>query len=273
MKEAVEELGHEIVHIRQWSLIWEINNCKISGLESAPDVIYISNMGRESNQIANYRIHSLKELNKTIPTINNPKIISISRSKIASTIFLNNKNIAQPKTWITEKPEEVISLLEEHKKLVLKPDVSSRGEGIFLVKQEHDDLYSLLDYFSRKYGQGLFLLQEFISSPDGDYRVLVIDNEVIGSVRRKLSAKSSRITTNSFQGGQMSKYEDDELTEAAIAVSKRLPSGFYALDFVKQDSQFLLLEINSCPGWSSFEKFTQIPVGIPLVNFLSSLVK
>jgi RimK family alpha-L-glutamate ligase len=230
-------------------------------------------MGRESNQIANYRLHSLKELNNTIPIINPTEIIALSRSKIASTIFLSKKNIPQPKTWITEKPEEVISLLEEHKKLVLKPDVSSRGEGIFLVKQGSDEIYTLLDYFSRKYGQGLFLLQEFISSPKGDYRVLVINNEIIGSVCRKLSTKTSKITTNSFQGGNMSLFEDEQLSEAALAISEQLPPGFYALDFVKQESQFLLLEINSCPGWASFETITHIPVGTPLVNFLSSLVK
>ena len=157
-------------------------------------------------------------------------------------------------------------------KTVLKPDVSSRGEGIFLIKKESEEIYSLLDYFSRKYGQGLFLLQEFVNSPEGDYRVLVINDEVIGAVRRKLPGKTSRITTNSYQGGQMVKYEAEQLAEAAVVVSKHLISGFYALDFVKQDDHFLLLEVNSCPGWTSFEETTNIPVATPLVNFLSSLV-
>ena len=71
----------------------------------------------------------------------------------------------------------------------------------------------------------------------------------------------------------MSLFEDEHLSEVALTVSKQLPPGFYALDFVKQEKQFLLLEINSCPGWASFETITRIPVSVPLVNFLGSLVE
>lgn len=271
---ATHKSDVQLMWVPQWHTSWFGGRACIGKRDSVQteyDVLFVSNLGRESERRAQSRLALLQELNKTLPVVNDPRTIRQFRSKISSSLTFHQKGYLTPRTWVVERIEDILSLLEEEKKLVLKPDVSSKGEGVILLRAGQKDLLSLLEYHSRNYSHGVSLLQEYVKSDEGsDYRVLSIGNQIIGSVRRTPSAGS--LTSNAARGGTAVKCDDPDLHAAAERILENLPRGFYALDFIKTHAQFLLLEVNTCPGWQAFRGTTGKDVASMLVNFLHEVV-
>jgi glutathione synthase len=89
-----------------------------------------------------------------------------------------------PDTFVTANVAEIMATTREWGRSVLKPTDGMAGRGIMLLRREDDNLRSIVDA-ATSMGREHVVVQRFIErSAEGDRRVIVLDGEPIGVVRR-----------------------------------------------------------------------------------------
>ena len=145
--------------------------------------------------------------------------------------------------------------------LIQKPDVGIRGIGVELIKELGD---------IKEDGLKKTLFQPFIEN-SGDYRIWVLDREVLG-VTQRIGKKGSHVN-NVSQGGRMVKVDDQNVIEGLSNISLKVFDYFdlkmCGIDviFDKNDQTFKFLEVNSVPGWKGFQNATKIDVAGKIIDF------
>lgn len=134
-------------------------------------------------------VHALAE----IPWVNDREDILTSRNKAETLVRLDRAGLPTPDTVYVSNPaneEEILdSVARMEFPLVIKPNSTTRGIGVAKVT-DIDSLLGVIDYLTlvhdyRATGDKSYVIQEFI--PDAaDYRVMVVDGEYVGAVRRSL---------------------------------------------------------------------------------------
>lgn len=145
--------------------------------------------------------------------------------------------------------------------MIQKPDIGIRGMGVELIKEVKD---------IKEEGLRKTLFQPFIEN-FGDYRIWVLDGEVLG-VTQRIGKKGSHLN-NVSQGGRMIKVDDRNIIEGLSKLSLEIAEYFdlnmCGIDvmFDKKDQKFKFLEVNSVPGWKGFQDATKINVGAKIIDF------
>lgn len=134
-------------------------------------------------------VHALAE----IPWVNDREDILTSRNKAETLVRLDRAGLPTPDTVYVSNPANEEKILDSVARmefpLVIKPNSTTRGIGVAKVT-DIDSLLGVIDYLTlvhdyRATGDKSYVIQEFI--PDAaDYRVMVVDGEYVGAVRRSL---------------------------------------------------------------------------------------
>jgi glutathione synthase len=104
-----------------------------------------------------------------------------------------------PPTLITRDPERIHAFVAMHKKVILKPLYLFGGQDVFLLQPHDPNSDALVTAMLTKHGEPL-VAQAFIPAvSEGDTRVILIDGEVTGAIRR--IPKSGEIRANLMAGG------------------------------------------------------------------------
>ena len=112
-----------------------------------------------------------------------------------------------PRTRVLADPGEIARLVRLEGTKVLKPTDLMGGSGVLLLRAEDDNLPSLL-HSSTEGGRRHVIVQDHLSaSVEGDRRVIVVDGEPVGAVRRLAPAGEFRC--NMAAGGRV---ETDSVT-------------------------------------------------------------
>jgi glutathione synthase len=149
--------------------------------------------------------------------------------------------------------------------MVIKPLQRFGGEGVIKVStKDQENLNSLINYYVKGYenypAREPIMVQEFmeIVKEEGDIRILLLNGEILGAMRRK--PKKGDFRTNVHAGGHVFKHEvTDREKEICRAIKNRLiKDGLYfvGIDVIGDK----LAEIN-CVS----------PGGIPRINRLDAV--
>lgn len=132
---------------------------------------------------------------------------------------------------------------------VFKPDMGTRGLGIYLVENEND-----LNEFKGDYSK--YSVEPYIKSKY-DWRTFVLGGVALG-VMRKVGDEGDKRNFEARSGGrQRWKEEDPEIIEQVydIAVRAAAVSGldYAGIDVIRDDEtgNFYVLETNVCGGWQN----------------------
>jgi len=146
----------------------------------------------------------------------------------------------------------VLSLLENgliKYPFIFKPDMGTRGLGIYLVKDEKD-----LDGFQENYGG--YSVEPYIKSKY-DYRTFALGGVALG-VMRKVGDETDERNFEAKSGGRQRWKEEDPKIIAEvynIAVRAAAVSGldYAGIDVIRDDEtgKFYVLETNVCGGWQN----------------------
>lgn len=133
--------------------------------------------------------------------------------------------------------------------LVCKPNNLSKGRGVALIqskKQLHAHMKEVIKTYGRK--KFYFIMQKFVPN-DGDYRILVIGNNLYGIKRRSNNKKEFR---NNFSlGGSVQKIAiSPDMKLTAKQIKKALKLDFAGIDFILRGKTKIFLEVNRTPGLS-----------------------
>ena len=89
-----------------------------------------------------------------------------------------------PETLVSADHETLVGAVKHWEKAVLKPTDAMAGRGVLLLSPADPNLHSLVELSTRR-GRRHVVLQRFLpESVEGDRRVIVVDGEPVGAVRR-----------------------------------------------------------------------------------------
>ena len=111
-------------------------------------------------------------------------------------------------------------------------------------------------------------MQEYIKESNGsDLRILVVDGEVVGSMKRQ--AREGEFRSNLHRGGSsrvepISKQEN----EVALKAVRYLGLEVAGVDMLRSKRGPLILEVNASPGLEGIETTTRIDIAGRIISFI-----
>ena len=230
----------------------------------APDAI-IPRIGASRTFFGTAIVRHFEMMN--IFSISGSLAIKRSRDKLRSLQILSNRGVDMPKTVFASNrsnANDVIKLIGGTP-LVLKILEGTQGVGVVLAETKKA-AKSVLDAFN---GMNVNLLvQEFIEEAGGaDIRVIVVDGEVVGAMKRQGAEGDFR--SNLHQGGSATLYKLSRIEKAtAIAAAKAMGLGVCGVDMIPSKRGPLVMEINSSPGLEGIEKATGIDIAGKIMDYI-----
>ena len=145
-----------------------------------------------------------------IPWVNSREAILRSRQKGETLARLSRAGVPTPRTVVVSNPADEAVLKSAFERIegpvVVKPNSTTRGIGVAKA-HDLDSFLGICDYLDlvhdyRATGDRSFLVQEFL--PDArDFRVMLVDAEVVGAVERRLPDEALAASGNTtFTGAR-----------------------------------------------------------------------
>ena len=133
---------------------------------------YVLDAARSSRTLLVNDPRGLREVNEKLFTLRYPDLI--------------------PETLVSAELGELASTASAWGTAVLKPTDAMAGRGVLLLRANDPNLRSILELSTAR-GRSHVILQRFVpEASEGDRRVIVIDGEPVGSVRRVASGNEFR---------------------------------------------------------------------------------
>ncbi|MFX1376700.1 MAG: RimK family alpha-L-glutamate ligase [Promethearchaeota archaeon] len=231
--------------------------------ELEPRAALVRGFGAAATQKIFFRLDILRAIEEyNVKLMNSRESLEIASDKFLTSIFLEKYNIPTPKTVICEDPNKALDAFEElGGDCVFKPLFGSKGIGITRLNDKafaENVLYSL----SRL--NEVFYLQEFIEHNKRDIRILVLgDRAIAGMYRIGDSWK-----TNVYAGAKVeSLVISEELENLAIKAAQVTKTEIAGVDLIEGKSGYLVLEVNSIPGFTALQKVTSINIAEEIINY------
>lgn len=232
------------------------------------DVIIVRTMPPGSLERVVTRMDLLSGLEATgTRIINPPKAIECAVDKWLTTQKLMQAGIPVPETAVCEDSETAIQLCEQlGGDVVVKPLFGSEGRGI--IRVDSVDLAWRVFRSLERIGAVMYL-QRFIPNVECDYRILLLDGEVVGSMKR--TAPQDDFRTNAAQAGVCVAWTPSD-HEVVLAVQAAVATGcvFCGVDLIyDRDGKAKVLEVNAVPGWKALQKTCGVCVPTHLFEWMT----
>jgi len=158
---------------------------------------------------------------------------------------------------------------------IIKGSGGDRGTRVYKVnsQRELDELVSSLRPVEISEGRR-FMAQEYIEN-DGDYRVLVLGEKVLGVMKR--SSQNKEEFRNNYSAGGKVEVADlpDSIKELAVKAAHGCGLMVAGVDVAFRNfdkDKPVVWEVNKGPQFAGFMKATGIDVPMEIVKFLNNLV-
>jgi len=186
-----------------------------------------------------------------VPWVNDRAAVLRSRNKAGALATLEAAGVPVPETVYVSNPadaeavRDVFAALEPP--VVVKPNSTTRGVGVTKV-HDPDSLDGVTDYLElvhdyRATGDKSYLVQEYVADAV-DYRVMVLDGEVVGAVRRESPGWKHNV-----HGGATATGVDlpDRLRALAVDAADALDVDFLGVDVLATGERAVVSETNARP--------------------------
>lgn len=201
-------------------------------------------------------LHALKILG--IPVYNDAAAIERSVDKAMTSFLLHKAGLKTPATWVLRDRNAALALakneLSNGNFIISKPLFGSQGEGIRRIEKMTD-----LPWMTSS--NGVYYLQRFIKSAGegfSDYRVFVINGEVVATMRRR-----GKSWLNNVAKGASCECVNpsSEMINLAIQSTNLLQMAYAGVDILEDENGLLnVIEINSVPAWKGLESVCDVSI-------------
>ena len=237
-----------------------------SGCDLEFDVILVRTMPPGSLEQVVYRMDVLGRLEAAgTRIINSPRSLECAVDKYLTTARLHAAGLPVPETVVCEHEDDAIEAFEQlGRDVVVKPLFGAEGRGI--VRVSDPDLAQRTFRTLMRLDSVLYL-QRFIDHGGFDVRVLVLEGNVVGAIRRR--------STNDFRTNvsrnAIAEPHGFTAIESRFALRAAEVTGAYIagidLLYDRQGNCFVI-EVNAVPGWQAFTRATGIDVATRLMESL-----
>ncbi|MFA4817815.1 MAG: RimK family alpha-L-glutamate ligase [Parcubacteria group bacterium] len=249
----IEKTGHRSFIVKLSDIFFEFNNGAFKALWKNKDLL-------------DFDIFLLRGYNKNLlfaqilaqELLVKGKIViddTIGKRFISSKIYeasrMAQNKINHPRTWQAVSFSSYKKILKQISfPVIAKPVYGQKGQGIEKFKTAKE----YLSFFSKN-PKG-YLIQEFLNI-DGDIRVFIVGNKVLGAMKRHLVPGDFR--SNASLGARTEKIPlTKELKTLALKAAKTMDYEIAGVDILEYKKKFYVLEINSSPQWQKFKEVTGI---------------
>ncbi|WP_367389931.1 RimK family alpha-L-glutamate ligase [Lewinella sp. LCG006] len=201
-----------------------------------------------------------------------PEALQLARDKLRSFQTLVQHQIPVPKTFMINPSEDLKEIVEKLGgfPVVVKMLESTHGEGVELAHNAWS-LQRIMSEFFRY--ENRLLMQEYIAEARGaDTRVLVVDGQIIASMRRQ--AKPGEFRSNLHRGASsiaiQLKPEEENLVKEVVRVLNIEVAG---VDLLPSSQGPLVMEVNASPGLEGIEGTTGKDVAGAIIRLVEKKVK
>jgi ribosomal protein S6--L-glutamate ligase len=239
--------------------------------ETRPDAVIVRTMPPGSLEQVVFRMNLLGRLEAAgTVVLNPPRAIECAVDKYLTTAVLQQAGLPVPETFVCESAD---AALEAFPRLggdvVVKPLFGSEGRGI--VRVSDPDL-ALRVFRAIERTGGLLYLQRFVEHEGFDVRVLLLDGQVLGGMKRR---STSDFRTNVSRDAVAERHEVSERErDFALRAAEATGATFAGVDLLYDRSGELhVIEVNAVPGWRAFQKVTRIDVAGRVIDLLAARVR
>jgi ribosomal protein S6--L-glutamate ligase len=200
-----------------------------------------------------------------ITVLNPPRAVECAVDKYLCTAKLSAAGLPVPETAVCEGSDEALEAFERlGGDVVVKPIFGSEGRGI--VRVSDPDL-ALRTFRTLERLQAVLYLQRFVQHEGFDVRVLVLDGQVVGGMKR---ANPHDFRTNVSRKAQAAAHEVSESeAELGLRAAAAVGARFAGIDLLNDRSGgCYVIEVNAVPGWRAFQRVTGIDVAARLLDSL-----
>jgi glutathione synthase len=201
-----------------------------------------------------------------------------ANNKLYTAAFGDSHSNIIPVTHVSKNKEYLIQQIRESKadKMILKPLNGFGGSGVILIeKSAMSNINSLLDFYITN-GDGTssyVILQEYIEGADkGDIRILLLNGEPIGAMRRIPGAEDHR--SNVSAGGSVARHV---LTKEEKALCKQIGpklvnDGLYFVGIDVIGGKLVEVNVMSPGGITYMNKVYKTKIQARVIDFIESRV-
>ena len=159
--------------------------------------------------------------------------------------------------------------------LVIKRSEGWRGEQVYLMEDKRSFWKFCQSHQGYEVRSGKYYLAQKFVANDGDYRILVLGNQILGAIKRKRTNKNGFRNNISLGGVAQKTALPDGVLKMAVKAASVCEIEVAGVDIVldKKSGQPFILEVNRSPQFEGFMKATGINVPKAIIDFLVKLIK
>lgn len=271
---AAEASKIELVHFDLTRACVEMKNDRTSAFfvgeypVAEVDCILTRAMSHGSLQHIVFRMDWLQQVETqcSLPVINSARTVEAAIDKYLSLEKIRSAGIRVPKTYVSQNTDVAMSQFERLAgDVVVKPIFGSQGRGIVRLQ----DADSAIQHFENLIADGQVIYQQQFLEHNGDYRLLVIGDEVYGMYRRR----PGHWLTNASQGAICRSHcpspEEILLARKTAASVGALIAG---VDVVYEGNVPYVVEINSSPAWQAISKVVETDIAAQVIRLVEQTV-
>lgn len=202
--------------------------------------------------------------------INSPKAIECATDKYLTTAKLDAAGLPVPRTIVCQETESAMAAFEElGRDLVIKPIFGAEGRGICRVS---DPDLAFRTFRTIERTGSVIYAQEFIRHPGFDVRVLVLNERVLGGMKR--FGANGDFRTNCAREARAEAHEPTSLEcEYALQAARVAGAAFAGIDLLYDErGKCYVVEINAVPGWQAFNRANNTDIAAVFVQELEELL-
>ena len=181
--------------------------------------------------------------------------------KVSQAWTLLEAGILHPKIFYTKKIEDFKQGIEKALQFpcIAKPVVGSQGRGVRLIK----NFQEALEFFQSVDEDYLF--QEYLPI-ESDYRVFVIDQEILGTMRRFVAPNDIRSNV-SIGAKTEASLATPEIRKVALQAAAAFDYDISGVDIAIVGDKHYVLEVNRTPQWQGLKQALSIDPAKAIVEF------
>ncbi len=194
--------------------------------------------------------------------INSPKSLECAIDKYLTTAKLHEAGLPVPDTIVCEHEDDALAAFHQlGGDVVVKPLFGAEGRGIVRVSDPdlaHRTFRTLMRLSAVLY------LQRFIDHEGFDVRVLVLEGQPLGAIRRRSPNDfRTNVSRNAVAEPHEATAREIDFALQAASVTGAFIAGIDLL--YDRAGNCYVIEVNAVPGWQAFAKVTGIDVAEKLL--------
>ncbi len=238
------------------------------------DVIFF----RENPPLDPIMLNFLDSVKDDVFIMNSLQGMRVANNKLYTAAFGDSLSNIIPLTHVSKNKKDLIKHIKNSnaEKMILKPLNGFGGSGVILIeKSAMKSINSLIDFYitSQDGSSHYVILQEYIEGADqGDVRILLLNGEPIGSMRRV--PKSDDHRSNVSAGGSVQKHN---LTKVEKALCKQIgpklvKDGLYFVGIDVIGGKLIEVNVMSPGGITYINKICKAKLESKVIDFIESKV-